>query len=208
MNKLRFFHLPWTCSCHCPVSPLLFIDRLLKLVARERGEDPGERGVRKATGQVKVKCCHSVSQSVISGPAALASPGNLLKVHVLGPTPDQLKRKLWGGPAICFNQGTSWLWCSLNFENHCATERSSERWARSPHWRSSLDSSLFPSFAPSVLCSLASVPSASMKVLEVGRTSLLTPHAAVSTDDGKSPGPLGKSSGFYSSLLLLTSWVT
>lgn len=43
-------HLYWTCTSHHPISWLLFIDRFLKLVSREGGKEPRERGVRKATG--------------------------------------------------------------------------------------------------------------------------------------------------------------
>ena len=79
------------------LSPLLlFIDRLLTLVAGERGGEPGESRLRKATGWVMVRCCPSGSSSVIFGPAASVSLGDLLKMQVLGPTPFYLRRKLWG----------------------------------------------------------------------------------------------------------------
>ena len=36
------------------------------------------------------------SQSVVLGPAAAVSPGNLLEMVILGPAPDLVKQKLWG----------------------------------------------------------------------------------------------------------------
>ena len=36
-------------------------------------------------------------QSVVLGPAASASPGNLLGMHIPGSTLDLLNQKLWGG---------------------------------------------------------------------------------------------------------------
>lgn len=39
----------------------------------------------------------SVSQSVVSRPAASVSPGNLLEMEILGLTPDLLNQKFWSG---------------------------------------------------------------------------------------------------------------
>ena len=47
------------------------------------------------------------------GPAPSASPGNLLEMQTLGPHPDLLNQKLWGGVL----QGTLLI---LKFENHCS----------------------------------------------------------------------------------------
>lgn len=38
----------------------------------------------------------------VPGPRALASPGNLLKIQITGPSPDSLSQKFWGwSTAIC-----------------------------------------------------------------------------------------------------------
>ena len=182
--------------------PLLFIDRLLKLVAGERGEEPGERHLRKATGWVMVKCCPSGSWSVIFGPAASVLHGDLLKMQVLGPIPFYLRRKLWGGPSIWKAQQLIAMqpefWEALYYRK--------VKWdvgQRSP--LAFLHGQFFVSLAaPSVLCGLAPVPSTSLRVQGVDRPSLPTPCVAVGS--GAWAEPLTwQGAGFCSSLLLLTS---
>lgn len=48
---------------------------------------------------------HSTESQVWSGPAASASPGNLLEMQFLGPTLYLLSQKLYEqSPAVCFNK--------------------------------------------------------------------------------------------------------
>lgn len=56
--------------------------------------------------------------SVVLGPAAAASPWNLVEMQILRSTPDRLKGKLRLGPSdLCFNKPCRLLRCSLRLEN-------------------------------------------------------------------------------------------
>lgn len=58
----------------------------------------------------------SSSQSVVAGPGAWASPGNLLEMQALRPSATQLDPA--GSCNLYFNKSSSWFWSVVKLESH------------------------------------------------------------------------------------------
>ena len=188
MKELRFFHFPWTCSSHHPFPPSSFYSQTSHTGGwRERWRarrEPSQESHRMGHGQVLPQwflkcdlrtCSISVTWGLVKNAGSWAHPV-LPEEETLGV----------GHPS---EKTSSWLPCNLNFGKRCITERSSEMWARDPHWPSCVGSSLFPSLPPQSCAVLLLSPAVHWECREWTGPPSPLPVLSWALVPGKSPWP-------------------